>query len=106
MSWAEVGIIGTLVVSLSATLFGFIQANRSNKSASTSKTIELGITTLIDQYQEANAVLSEGVKACKDECKALKTKVELLEKEVSELKTQKDDHEVEIIRLKIKTGEI
>lgn len=103
-NWTAVGIVGTLVVSLVGSLFAFIQASRSNKSASTSRTIELGITQLIDQYQEANAALAAETAACKEECARLRGEIRVLRRQVEEFRTTIDNQEAEIIRLTSQRG--
>lgn len=106
MNWTALGVVGSLVVSLLGAAFGFVQANRATKSASTTKTIELGVKDLIDQYQEANKNLHDEVEQCKGECSELRIELAQVRKELDAVLTHNDTLEAEVIRLKRKTGEI
>lgn len=66
--WSAVGIVGTLCVSFIGAVFGLVQARKADKSASTSKTIELGVRDLIDQYQERLRELKEDIDECSARC--------------------------------------
>lgn len=106
MNWAAVGVVGSLIVSFAGSLFVYLQARKADRSATVTKTIELGVTGLIDQYQEANKSLHDEVTECRNECRMLQDENRQLTEQVEVLKTRIDDHEAEIIRLQRKAGEI
>lgn len=106
IDWTAVGIIGTLIVSLMGSLFGLFQAREADKSATTTKTIELGVKDLIDQYQERQEELKSDVATCTAKCAALETEVQALRAELREAYTTHDNLEAQIIGLKRQVGEL
>lgn len=106
VDWTAVGIVGTLIVSLLGSLFGLYQARKADRSASTTKTIELGVKDLIDQYQEQNKDLKQEVTDCKMECSMLRTELAVVRIELQEEKGRREDLEAQVIRLKRVTGEL
>lgn len=106
VDWTAVGIVGTLFVSLLGSLFGLYQARKADRSASTTKTIELGVKDLIDQYQEQNKDLKDEVADCKSECATLRVELASVRVELANEKARRDDLEAEVIRLKIAAGEL
>lgn len=106
MNWTAVGIVGTLLLSLIGSLFGLYQARRADHSATTTRTIELGVKDLIDQYQEANSQLHTEVSECKGECATLRQENGQLKTDMADLERRYDNLEAEVIRLKQKAGEL
>lgn len=106
VDWTAVGIIGTLLVSLMGSLFGLYQARKADRSATTTKTIELGVKDLIDQYQERQEELKVDVATCTAKCAALEAEVHSLREELRQVYTAHDNLEAENIRLKRQTGEL
>lgn len=102
----NVAIIGSVFVSAMGAVFGLYQARKADRSATTTKTIEIGVTTLIDQYQEANKDLRENVEKLTVQVKDQEKKIHNLEREVEDLKTIVDNKDAEIIRLKRELGEL
>ena len=112
MGASEFALIGSVIVSGLGALFGLYQARKADRSATTTKTIELGVTNLIDQYQEANEQLRDETHECKERCKVLESEVRELRRQVYELKmvndhliTELDNNHATIIRLKNLVGE-
>ena len=65
VDWVAVaGVSGTLVVSILGSSFGLYQARKADKSVTTTKTIELGVRDLIDQYQEHQKEMRIELDAC------------------------------------------
>lgn len=106
VDWTVVGIVGTLFVSLLGSLFGLYQARKADRSATTTKTIELGVKDLIDQYQERQKELKSDVEECTNRCRALQEQAETLRSELAKATTHIDSLEAEVIRLKRAAGEI
>jgi hypothetical protein len=113
VNWVAAGVIVSGVVSVLASVIGYVNSRKADKSASTSRTIELGVKDLIDQYQEANEELRTEVTDCKGECAALRKENAALRAEVSAVKEERetmerrlDNLEAELIRLKRKAGEL
>lgn len=98
-NWAAIGTVGTLIVAIITTIFGYLQARKADRSASTTKTIELGVTELIDQYRQTLAETDARAHNCEKKCEELAERNELLEQELIEMQTQLDNHEAQIIRL-------
>ena len=112
MGASEFALVGSVVVSALGALFGLYQARKADRSANTTRTIELGVTTLIDQYQEANEQLRDQTHECTERCKALEAEVRVLKTQVDELRmvndqliTTLDNKNATIIRLKRLVGE-
>lgn len=106
VDWTVVGIVGTLFISLLGSLFGLYQARKADKSATTTKTIELGVKDLIDQYQERQKELKSDVEDCTEKCQKLQEQADALKVDLSRANTHIDNLEAEIIRLKRAAGEI
>lgn len=113
MNWTAVGIIGTLVVSFLGALFGLYQARKADRSATTTRTIELGVQDLVNQYRERNEELLDEVHECTGKCRELEAKVSALEAAgrnlqvvIDDLRTSIDNKDAEIIRLRTKAGEL
>jgi len=106
VDWTAVGIIGTLIVSLLGSLFGLYQARRADRSATTTKTIELGVKDLIDQYQERQQELKADVEQCNAKCASLETELSEVRLKLRRAETHIDNLEAEVIRLKRETGEL
>lgn len=109
---SNIAIIGSVVVSALGAIFGLYQARKADKSATTTRTIEIGVKDLVDQYQEANRELREQVHECNQSCLALKEEVASLKLEVASLKEESgrkdaiiDNKDADIIRLKRQLGE-
>lgn len=116
----SIGVIGALVISAFGAASGFymsIKAERSKraadrsqseaaKSANVAKTVELGVTQLIDQLQEERQDLRVEVSECKGRCTDLEQQVVELRREVDDLKAILDDRDAEVIRLKGRLGEL
>lgn len=110
---ANIAVLGAVIVSAMGAIFGLYQARKADKSATTTKTIELGVKDLIDQYQETNKDLREQVVALKQEVAACKERESLVEAELHSIKdivetliTKLDNKDAEIIGLKRRLGEI
>lgn len=101
----NIAILGAVLVSAMGAIFGLYQARKADKSASTTKTIELGVKDLVDQYRETNEELRDQSHDCEERCTKLETKVATLERKVNNLEFLVEDKDMEIIRLKIKLGE-
>lgn len=106
-----VAILGSVIVSALGAVFGLYQARKADRSATTTRTIELGVTQLVDQYRKANEELVNQTKSCTQRCAALETKsreqdqkIEGLEARVDELTTEVQKKDDEIRRLKIQLG--
>lgn len=106
MNWTAVGIVGTLLVSFLGAVFGLYQGRKAESSAKTTKTIELGVKDLVDQYRERNEELLDEVHECTGKCKELEATVRNLQVVVDKLRTQIDNKDAEIIRLRTKAGEL
>jgi len=111
--WTGLAIAGPITVSILGAIFGLYQARKADKSASTTKMTELAVKDLIDQYQEANKELREEVSLCHGKCTELEVRdrergqeIRVLKEEVGTLTTKLDNADAEIIRLKLKAGEI
>lgn len=101
----NIAILGAVFVSALGAVFGLYQARKADKSAVTTKTIELGVKDLVDQYRETNEDLRTQSHACEDRCTKLEDKVSVLERKVNNLEFLVEDKDMEIIRLKLKLGE-
>lgn len=106
VDWTAVGIVGTLVVSLMGSLFGLYQARKADRSATTTKTIELGVKDLIDQYQERQQELKTDVEECNKKCAAVEAELNEVRAKLRQAETHIDNLEAEIIRLRRETGEL
>jgi len=106
VDWTAVGIVGTLIVSLLGSMFGLYQARRADRSATTTKTIELGVKDLIDQYQERQAELKADVEECNQKVVVLETTLREVREKLRRAETHIDNLEAEIIRLKREAGEL
>lgn len=102
---SNIAVLGAVIVSAMGAIFGLYQARKADRSATTTKTIELGVKDLIDQYQEANKELRDDTKECHERCKVLELKVVSLNFKVERLETILDNRDAEIIRLKRTLGE-
>lgn len=105
-------IIGSVVVSAMGAIFGLYQARKADKSATTTKTIELGVTQLIDQYRKSNQELAEEQHNCNERCAALELKareqdekIEYLQDKVDTLESTIEEKDTQIFALKMKYGE-
>jgi len=116
-NWAVVGsLIGAVIAGVFGTIAAVIadrRAKSATKSEQTTKTIEIGITELINQYRQANEELRDEVHevtAMKDRLESdmarLRAELTVAKKMMEEMVTEKDNLEAEIIRLKLKCGEI
>src|SRR5688500_6763397 len=102
---SDIAMIGAVVVSAMGAVFGLYQARKADRSASTTKTIEIGVKDLVDQYQEANKELREETRNCAERCKALEQELLSLRIKVEQLDVVVDNKNAEIIRLRRKLGE-
>lgn len=112
MSAAEIALVGSVIVSAAGAIFGLYQARKADRSANTTKTIEIGVKDLIDQYQEANkdqkveiTELKEETHRCTERCKAMESEIRALKRKVEDYKTVIDNKDAEIIRLMRRLGE-
>lgn len=117
MNWA---IGGTLAGAVVAGIFALIQAKiadrrarDADRSATTTKTIELGVTELINQYREANEELRDALHEMRQLRRETDSKLRVATAELAQahtlietLRTENDDLQSEIIRLKRLVGEI
>lgn len=88
------------------------RAKDATSSANTTKTIELGVTDLINQYREANEELRDEIHELNNLRTSLESDMRVMRAEVNEVRnalehceTEKDNLQAEIVRLKIKAGE-
>lgn len=105
IDWTAFSIIGTLAVSLLGALFGLYQARKADRSATTTKTIELGVKDLIDQYQERQRELKEDVAECNARCSALSMQAESERAKLQEALIVIGELRSEISRLEALTGD-
>lgn len=113
MNWGDVGVIGSLTISAFVALNGVFRSRKVDRSAkaaqdsaAVAQTVELGVKTLVDQYREANEELRDEVHECAGKCRELESTVRGLRRELDGLRTAVDNKDAEIIRLKVKAGEL
>lgn len=106
MNWVAAGVIVSGLVSVIASAVGYVNSRRADKSASTTRTIELGVKDLIDQYQEANRGLHDDLVDCQGKCAAVQEENRELRSELEDLQRRYDNLEADVIRLKRKAGEL
>lgn len=102
---SDVVALGAVVVSAMGAVFGLYQARKADRSANTTKTIEIGVTQLVDQYQETNRELRVEIHEANEKCKSLQKEVFELQRKVENLETTIDNQHAEIIRLRRELGE-
>lgn len=89
------------------------RARDADTSASATKTIEIGVTDLVNQYREANEELRDEVHHLAERCRELTEAMRVLETQIAQFKkeldvrdTQLDDAQSEIIRLRRRLGDL
>lgn len=112
MTASEAAVLGAVIVSAMGAVFGLYQARKADRSATTTRTIEIGVKDLVDQYQEANKDLREQVQELLNKHKEQDAEIRELKNMVHELKlineqliTELDNKNSDIIRLKNLAGE-
>lgn len=100
-----VAALGAVVVSAMGAVFGLYQARKADRSATTTRTIELGVNELVNQYRETNEELRAEVHALQTELATTNERVKDLERQVENFRAIVDEKDVEILRLKHELGE-
>ena len=121
MNWT---VAAPLIIAVLAGVFALAQAKiadrrakAADESATTTKTIELGVTELINQYRSANEELRDEVhevtqmkdvleRKMKEEIRQLRAEIAALREELQSKITECDNFEAENVRLRIKAGEV
>lgn len=117
MNWT---IAVPLIVAVVAGVFALAQARMADKrakeadsSASTTKTIEIGVTDLVNQYREANEELRDEVHQLSTRCRELSETIRGFEAQIAQFKkeldvreTQLDNAQATIIGLKRRVGDL
>lgn len=113
MNWTAVSIVGTLILSALGSMFGLYQARKADRSAQFTRSIEVGVTSLVDQLQEEREELRKELAAARQRSTDLETQLRATEKEIRELRKQiqnlmtaLDNQEAEIIGYKRRLGEL
>jgi predicted nucleic acid-binding Zn-ribbon protein len=111
MTAANFAIIGSVIVSGLGAIFGLYQARKADKSASTTKIVEIAVRDLVDQHQEDNKALRDQAATREVRVTALQAEVHALEDEVHELRSKVNSLErlvalrdEEIIHLRLSAG--
>jgi len=121
MNWT---VAGPLIVAILAGVFALAQAKiadrrakEADQSATTTKTIEIGVTELINQYRAANEELRDEVhevtelknrleRKMQEELRLLRAELAATRQALEEMTVRADNFEAENVRLRIKAGEV
>ena len=102
-SAVEIAIISG-IVTLVAALISVWGARRADRSASATKTLELGVTGLVNELQEERDTYRQAARDCEGRCRELDAAIRGLEDKVEELKRMIIEKDGTIERLRREAG--